>query len=44
MVCRIPSKAFWENYVDKKSPTTLDNKTKMGLVKKMSLSLIRNLD
>jgi len=26
--------AFWENYVDKKSPTTLDNKTKMGLVKR----------
>ena len=26
--------AFWEEYVDKKSPSTLDNKTKMGLVKR----------
>jgi hypothetical protein len=25
---------WWENYVDKNSPTTLDNKTKMGLVKR----------
>lgn len=26
--------AWWENFVDKKSPTTLDNATKMGLVKR----------
>jgi len=26
--------AWWENFVDKKSPTTLDNGTKMGLVKR----------
>jgi hypothetical protein len=26
--------AWWENYVDKKTPKTLDNKTKMGLVKR----------
>jgi len=25
---------WWEQYVDKNSPTTLDNKTKMGLVKR----------
>jgi hypothetical protein len=25
---------WWEEYVDKNSPTTLDNKTKMGLVKR----------
>ena len=25
---------WWENYVDTKSPSTLDNKTKMGLVKR----------
>ena len=26
--------AWWENFVDKKSPTTLDNNTKIGLVKR----------
>ena len=26
--------AWWEQYVDKNSPSTLDNKTKMGLVKR----------
>jgi hypothetical protein len=26
--------AWWENYVDKKSPTILDNNTKIGLVKR----------
>jgi len=26
--------SWWENWVDKNSPTTLDNKTKMGLVKR----------
>ena len=26
--------AWWENYVDKKSPSTLDNTTKIGLVKR----------
>ena len=26
--------AWWEQFVDKKSPSTLDNKTKMGLVKR----------
>jgi hypothetical protein len=26
--------AWWENFVDKKSPSLLDNKTKMGLVKR----------
>jgi hypothetical protein len=26
--------AWWENWVDKNSPSTLDNKTKMGLVKR----------
>tara|TARA_Y100001972_G_scaffold10327_1_gene11267 strand:- start:1876 stop:7416 length:5541 start_codon:yes stop_codon:yes gene_type:complete len=26
--------AWWEQFVDKKSPTSLDNKTKMGLVKR----------
>ena len=26
--------AWWENFVNKKSPTTLDNATKMGLVKR----------
>lgn len=26
--------AWWENFVDKKSPSMLDNKTKMGLVKR----------
>ena len=26
--------AWWEQYVDKNSPTSLDNKTKMGLVKR----------
>ena len=26
--------AWWENWVDKNSPATLDNKTKMGLVKR----------
>jgi len=27
---------WWENFVDTKSPSTLDNKTKMGLVKRWS--------
>jgi hypothetical protein len=26
--------AWWENFIDKKSPTTLDNNTKIGLVKR----------
>jgi hypothetical protein len=30
--------AWWENFVDKKSPTTLDNTTKMGLVKRWAFS------
>ena len=28
--------AWWEQYVDKNSPSTLDNKTKMGLVKRFA--------
>jgi len=31
--------AWWENYVDKKSPSTLDNKTKMGLVKRWAFNI-----
>ena len=31
--------AWWENFVDKKSPTTLDNKTKMGLVKRWAFNI-----
>ena len=30
--------AWWENFVDKKSPTTLDNGTKMGLVKRWAFN------
>jgi len=30
--------AWWENFVDKKSPTTLDNATKMGLVKRWAFN------
>ena len=28
---------WWEQFVDKKSPSSLDNKTKMGLVKEMGI-------
>jgi hypothetical protein len=30
--------AWWENFVDKKTPTTLDNATKMGLVKRWAFN------
>ena len=28
---------WWEQFVDKKSPSSLDNKTKMGLVKRWKI-------